>query len=121
MAIVQELNESYFIERFKEMGRGDQFTYEAKQVLYEYYENLSEYMGEDIKLDVIAICCDWYESTAQEIINDYNIDTSEAIENVTDPKDMEEIKQAQHDYIIAYLEYKTTVIDCGGAILYQAF
>jgi hypothetical protein len=121
MAIVQELNETYFMERFKEMGRGDQYTYEALEALYNYYDSLSEDIGEDIKLDVIAICCDWHESTAQDIFDEYNLDPAEAIENVIDPEDMDEIKQAQHNFALSYLNDETTAIDCGDTILYIAF
>lgn len=121
MAIVQELNETYFIERFKEMGRGDQFSYNALQALYNYYDDLSDDTGEDVKLDVIGICCDWYEATAQQIMDEYDLCPMEAIENVTDPTDMEETAQAQHDFVIAYLEDNTMVIDCGETILYSAF
>ena len=110
MAIVQELNEVYFVERFREMGRGDQFTSAALDALYDYLEELSADLGEDIKLDVIALCCDWYESTLDQLFSEYDID-------VSDCEDEDALKQAA----LEYLEDNTTVIDCGDTFLYQAF
>lgn len=108
MAIVQVLNESYFCERFKEMGRGDQFSYEGLQALYSYYDQLSDDTGEDIQVDVVAICCDWYEGEANDIAKEYDITVSEDDEDI-------------HQTVIDYLEGETTVIDCGTTILYAAF
>ena len=59
--IYQAINESYFHDRFIEMGRKDQFSYNARQALFEYLENLSEDIGEPIELDVIALCCEYSE------------------------------------------------------------
>ena len=58
---------------FREYGREKQFTYSALDTLHAYYSDLSEDIGEDIKLDVIAICCEWceYESLA-ELAADYD-------------------------------------------------
>lgn len=112
MAIVQELNEGYFIERFREMGRGNQFTRAALEALYEYYDNYSSESGEDFKLDVIAICCEWYESTPLEVSNEYDIDLD---------KDLENNKENLNAACLSYLEENTAVIDLGDTFLYQAF
>jgi hypothetical protein len=123
MAIVQELNESYFMDRFKEMGRGDQFSYDALSALYDYYDNLSDDIGEDIKLDVIGICCDWSESTIDQLYIEYpaSLDAKQIIsdENATTPDD---VAEALHDAALAFLQDKTIVIELNnGSLLYQAF
>lgn len=110
MAIVQELNKSYFMDRFTEMGRGDQFSYEALECLYDYYEEVSESTGEDYRLDVIAICCDWYESTVEELINEYDIDVSEC-----------EDDEEKQETVIDYLNDETFAMYAGDKILYQPF
>jgi hypothetical protein len=109
MAIVQELNDSYFIDRFKECGRGDNFSYEALEALYNYLDDLSEDMGEDIKLDVIALCCEWQEDSATSIANDYSIDIEDLNEDDI------------HLKVLEYLEENTYAIDCGDTILYYNF
>lgn len=79
MAIVQSINSAYqFREAFRLAGREDNFSYEGLEVLFDYLDNLSDDIGEPIELDVIALCCDYYESSIQEIIDNYNIDISDA-------------------------------------------
>lgn len=69
--LVLSVNESLFIDMFRKYNRLDNFTYEGLKELFEYLENLSDDIGEPIELDVIALCCDYYEGNAQDIINDY--------------------------------------------------
>lgn len=75
MAIVQTVDLHTFREAFRAYGRLDQFSWEGLEVLFDYLEQYSEDVGEPFELDVIAICCDFYEGTAEDICNDYRIDT----------------------------------------------
>ena len=69
MAIVQSINSVYqFQEAFRLAGREDQFSYEGLEVLFDYLENLSEDTGEPIELDVVGLCCEYYESSIEELI-----------------------------------------------------
>ena len=78
MAIVQSINNVYqFREAFRLAGRGDQFSYEGLEVLFDYLDNLSEDTGETIELDPVALCCDYYELSIDEIVDNYNLDLSE--------------------------------------------
>lgn len=52
---------SAFRDKFTSAGRGEQFSYEALEVLFDYYDEL-----EDFELDVIAICCEWTEYENEE-------------------------------------------------------
>ena len=54
---------------FKECGREDSFTRVGMEALFEHLEELSEGIGEDIKIDAIALCCDYSE---YDDIDDYN-------------------------------------------------
>ena len=114
MAIVQSINNVYqFREAFRLAGRMDQFSYEGLEVLFDYLDNLSEDTGEPIELDVIALCCDYYESSIQELIDNYNIDLSEVDED--DPDSIIEV-------VREYLEDNTSV--CGevsDGFVYAAF
>ena len=47
---------SAFMDEFSRMGRGDQFSYEALESLFDFYDEI-----EDFELDVIAVCCEWTE------------------------------------------------------------
>lgn len=78
MAIVQNINNAYqFREAFRLAERMDQFSYEGLEVLFDYLENLSEDIGEPIELDVVALCCEYYESSIDWIVENYNLDLSE--------------------------------------------
>ena len=50
-----------FRQAFKDSGRNDNFTYEGLGALFEYFEGLEEDTGEEMELDVIGICCEFYE------------------------------------------------------------
>lgn len=72
MAIIETVSSAHtFRNAFVDMGRKDQFSREALEALFEYYEQLSEDTSEHIELDVIAICCEWCEMTSQDIVNEY--------------------------------------------------
>lgn len=114
MAIVQSINNVYqFREAFRLAGRGDQFSYEGFDVLFDYLENLSEDIGESIGLDVVALCCEYYESSIEELINNYRIDLSEVDEDDSD---------SIIEVVREYLEDNTSV--CGevsDGFVYAAF
>ena len=50
-----------FQQAFADYGRGDQFSAEALDALFEHYQDIEASTGEEIELDPIAICCDWGE------------------------------------------------------------
>ena len=114
MAIVQSINNVYqFREAFRLAGRMDQFSYEGLEVLFDYLDNLSDETGEPIDLDVVALCCDYYEASIEELIDNYNINVSEVDEG--DPDSIIEV-------VREYLEDNTSV--CGqvsGGFVYAAF
>ena len=112
MAIVQTVDLYQFREAFRRMNRQDQFSYEGLEVLFDYLDNLSDDIGEPIELDVIALCCEYYESSIEELIREYNIDVSDADGNEAEIKDIVE----------EYLYENTSV--CGevsGGFVYAAF
>ena len=65
--ITETITQSQFSDAFYKMGRGNQFSYEAKNLIYDYLDELENY-----ELDVIGICCEFaeYENLA-EFQNDY--------------------------------------------------
>ena len=63
----QSVNEYQFRDAFHKMGRGKQFSYDGLTALYDYLEQLGDDIGEEIELDVIALCCEYaeYDSLAE--------------------------------------------------------
>jgi len=57
--------------------RPDNFSYQGLEILFEWLEEYEESTGEEIDLDVIAICCEWSETTREEIIQYYDIPEDE--------------------------------------------
>ena len=62
----QTIDMYQFERAFKNMGRGEQFSYEGLQALYLYLEEYEEDTGEEINLDVIALCCEYAEYDSLE-------------------------------------------------------
>jgi len=62
-----------FEDAFRAHDRYGQFGYDGLKALYEYLEDLGDDIGEEIELDVIAICCDYtlYDNI-QEFNKNYN-------------------------------------------------
>lgn len=80
-----------FRQAFSDAGRKEQFSYEALDLLFEYFEQVEDDTGEEIELDVISICCDYAEGTVDEIAESYDIDLDEC--------DDDEKKDAVREYL----------------------
>ena len=66
----QTINFSQFCDAFRNHDRQEQFSYEAKRIIFDYLEQLENDTG-GIELDVIAICCDWAEMSLEDVVNAY--------------------------------------------------
>ena len=111
MAIVQTLNVYQFRDAFRAAGRGNQFSYKGLECLFDYLERCSEHSDTPYELDVVALCCDFYEDTAEAIANNYNID----IEGMGDGGIVEAVRE--------YLEENTSIVGehSDNVFVYQAF
>ena len=100
----QEITVSGFRDAFRDCGREDQFSYEALGLLYEYLDEC------EVDLDVIAVCCEFAESSPAEIASDYSIDI--------DGLDEDETEAA----VLAHLNNRTSVVGSSiNGIVYQQF
>ena len=112
MAIVMTLDKYSFADAFKRYNRQDQFSPKGLEVLFDYLEEFSDSTGEPVELAVVALCCDYYESSIQELIDNYNIDVSDA------DGDEDTIAEIVKDYISSNTEY---VGETEGCLIYAAF
>ena len=55
------INCNDFRQAFEDHGRGDQFSGDALDALFDYYQDIEASTGEELELDVIGVCCDWGE------------------------------------------------------------
>jgi hypothetical protein len=69
------VSEYDFERAFIDANRADNFTYAGRKALFAYLEEYEEDTGEEIELDVIALCCEYSEyASVQEFITAYNDD-----------------------------------------------
>ena len=92
-------NPFQFIDQFYKMGRTEQFSCEALELLYEFLEETAP----EAELDVIALCCDFSEDTEKAIAASYGLHEDEDVS--------------------AYLEEHTLVVGVtsSGNVVYQQF
>jgi hypothetical protein len=93
--------------------RKENFTYSGLRALFEYLEDLEENIGEEIELDVIALCCDYteYDSALEAAQNccDFEVDEDQDSED-------------QEQSALEFLQDNTQVIEvCGGGVIIQNF
>lgn len=107
----QTINSYDFETAFNKAGRKEQFSYKAKNMLFDYLEAYEDETGEKVELDVIALCCEYEETAVADIAANHNIDIEgleedEALETVTD-----------------YLRDHTQVVGAIGTdtVLFQSF
>ncbi len=107
------VNFSKFCDTFTSMGRYDQFGYEALHVLFDYLEEYENGTGEDIELDVVALCCDYSHDSIEDIADNYSIDLSDCDDGICTASayGLEQVDKAKRESVREYLE-KNTII-CG--------
>ena len=66
-------------EAFKAYGRGEQFTSDGFEALYDFLDEL----GLDAPIDVISLCCDFSEDDAAAVLSDYDLDSLEDLQDNT--------------------------------------
>ena len=113
-------NESQFRDRFEQCGRGNQFSYEALELLFDYLEEIDS----DYELDVIAICCEYSEDSVSDIARNYSIDLSECSDGVCTASayGLEQIAKNEADVVLAYLNDHTSVVGVTpSGIVYALF
>ena len=81
----QTVNYYDFRRAFGDMDRHNNFSRDGLTTLFEYLENWEEETGEEMELDVIAICCDFSEyANWEEFAIDFpDIDSMEELEENT--------------------------------------
>ena len=100
-----------FREAFRTMGRAEQFSYEGLEVLFDYLEQYEEDTGEELELDVVALCCEYCEDTVAEIAANYSIDLTDC-----------EGEDEQTEVVCEYLENNGAFVgEVTGGFVYRAF
>ena len=115
----QSVNAYDFERAFALAGRKDQFSYDGKKALFEYLEEYEDGTGEEIELDVIALCCDYSEyESAVEWAKDYGHELSSHMSREYG-YDVDE--DEQEEAALEYLRDHTSVIEFDTSIIIQSF
>jgi hypothetical protein len=101
---------SSFREAFQDAGRGDHFSWEGLEVLFDFLEELEEDTGAEMELDVMALCSDFAERTPAAIAVAFGI-TSASETDITENE------------VIDWLQAQTMVVGktASGIVYQQAF
>lgn len=79
----QSVNQNDFIDAFRQAGREESYSYEGKVALFNYLEEYEESSGQEIELDIIAICCEYTEyESLEEFHKSYDKEDYETIEDI---------------------------------------
>lgn len=107
----QRISEYDFYQAFHDMGRADQFSREALDLLFEYLEQYEEDTGQPYELDVIALCCEFAEDAVEDIAENYSIDLTDALD-----------EDEQRGVVREYLEENTFIVgETDDGFVYQSF
>ncbi len=101
---------SQFRDAFHLSNRKEQFSYDALGMLFDYFEEIDS----DMELDVIGICCDYAESTVEEVAESYSLEFSSV-----DDGD----KDGELEFVLSFLNEQTSVVGVtpDGSIVYAQF
>ena len=89
-----------FRTEFRAFGREEQFTRQGLKALFDYLEELGDDCGEEIELDVIALCCEFVEyDSLEDFHNEYDKSDYPTLEVLRDHTQVIEIDN--ESFIIA--------------------
>lgn len=108
----QSINFYDFVNAFHRFDRYDSYGYSALRVIFDYLEEYEEATGEEVELDVIAICCDYNVDTWQDIAENFGIEL-----------DKDDSEEDQLQQVKDFLESVTIMLGetDDGQIVYQCF
>ena len=111
----QTISKSDFVDQFRVMDRLENFSYKARGLLFDYLEEYEEAAGEELEMDVIAVCCEYSEDSADSIAANY-MDAAEYAEF----KELNEDEQVEA--IREYLEENTSIVgETADGFVYAQF
>lgn len=113
MAVTLEIDNGYQLQRvFEDYDRANHFSPLGYDALYDYLYELSEDIGEDFKIDVIALCCEFTEySSWEELYDNYSYSYNNESETWEDT-DQEAFKEWVQDRttVIEVTDYKNDIV-----------
>lgn len=80
--MIKTISKNEFCQAFKDMNRESNFSWDAREAIFDHLESLENDMDKQTEMDVIAVCCEWSEyASLEEFQADYSTDY-ESIEDI---------------------------------------
>lgn len=79
----QSVNFCDFCDAFRTMDRNENFSYVGKRHLFDYLEQYEEETNTPIELDIIALCCEYNEDPLDEVLQNYELESLEDLQDNT--------------------------------------
>ena len=108
--MIQTISVYDFRDAFKRCGRGEQFSYEGLELIFDYIEEYEDSTGEQVELDVVALCCEWCEQSPEDIAIAYNLEIGVSEENT-----LQTVLEYLHD------ETQVAGVTDSGTVVYVQF
>lgn len=77
MASIMTMGKADFVERLI-ADKNASWSVEGAEVLFDYLDEVSDDTGEPIEFDLVGLRCDYSEDTVDDLIDQYDIDVSDA-------------------------------------------
>ena len=111
MAIVLTMYKSDFVARLV-ADKNASWSVEGAEVLFDYLDEMSDATGVPIEFDLVGLRCDYSEDTVDGLIDQYDIDVSDA----------EDDEDEKTDIVRDYLERHTTIVgETSDGFVYAVF
>ena len=109
-----------FTDAFRDYNRQNNFSYEGLTALYDYLIEYEESCGEEIELDVIALCCEYteYESATEAACEYFDFEGMTYGEE--DGGELETVEEVE-DKAIKFLQDRTQLIIFDSGVIIQDF
>lgn len=111
------LSTSQAVDLLKADTNGTRWSRAGALALVKYFEELESDTGTEIEFDVVAIRCDYSEyASALEAALDQGFDPAEDLDG-----EGEEDDEQKEDNALAWLRYRTEVIEFSGGVIIRSF
>lgn len=121
MALIQTIDSSELFHLASRMDRADNFGFKGWRVIGEYFEGFSEDTGEDIEVDIVAICCEYSMAESADGVF-YEYDHLHGVD-LPEEETWEEMPEDEKlETIQSFLQDQTSIVVCeDDLIIWQAF
>ena len=111
--MIQTISQNEFINYFMDSETyRNNFSYEGKKALFNYFEELEESIGEQIEFNMVAVCCEYSEY--ENLKEAYSVYEGHGMSE-------EELEEVSEDDMQTYFEDNTQLIEFDSGIIIQNF